>query len=153
MPFVYRACKTKYAVFDGSGASFEGGRWNSPGRSVIYGATCLAGSLLELVVHAGPRAKLPGPHHCARALIPDDAMIEVVDETALPGWDAPDSAVARDFGDRWLEERRTAVLSVPASTSKPFGRNLLLDPGHPKFADIRPETAVPVLWDARLFQV
>ncbi len=152
MPLFYRVCRSTRAVFDGTGAYVAGGRWNSPGRAVIYGATCLAGSLLEIVVQAGPRAKLPGSHHCARALIPDDLAIEVLDEAELPGWEAVDSASAREFGDQWLEESRTPVLSVPAATSKPFGRNLLLNPSHPHYNRIQLEPPVSVRWDVRLFR-
>ncbi len=69
MPIVFRITKTRYPVFDGTGAYLAGGRWDSPGHSVIYSPTCLAGSLLEVLVHAGRRQQLPGPHHCARAVI------------------------------------------------------------------------------------
>lgn len=152
MPFVYRVTKAWRRVFDGNGAFLEGGRWNSPGRRVIYGSACLAGSLLELLVHAGARQKLPGKHHCARAEIPDDVPIEHVDETQFPGWDAIDSTVAREIGDDWFDTQRTAVLSVPAVTARPYGRHLLLNPAHPDFKRIRLEEPVPIEWDARLMR-
>ena len=153
MPIVYRVAKARRPVFDGTGAFLEGGRWNSTGRHVIYGSTCLAGSLLEVLAHAGRRQKLPGAHHCARAHIPDDLPVEVVDEAQLPGWDTDDSPVARAFGDEWLMMSRTAVLSVPVATARPHGRHLLLNPGHPGYARIRIEAAIPITWDARLFRV
>lgn len=150
MPFIYRVTKAVRPVFDGTGAFLEGGRWNSAGRRVIYASTCLAGSLLELLVHAGMRQKLPGRHHCARAEIPDDVEIEHVDETRVPGWDAIDSAIARDLGDEWIATLRTAALSVPAVTAKPYGRHVLLNPIHPDFKRIRIGASVPIEWDARL---
>ena len=153
MPFIYRVAKAGRPVFDGSGAFLEGGRWNSAGRRVIYASTCLAGSLLELLAHAGARQKLPGKHHCARAEVPDNLDIEYVDETRLPGWDAPHSDVARDVGDDWLAALRTAVLSVPAVTAKPYGRHLLLNPAHPEFTRIRIAESVPIEWDARLLTI
>lgn len=153
MPAVYRVAKAKYPVFDGTGAYLAGGRWNSPGRPVVYGSTCLAGCLLEVLVHAGRMQKLPGAHHCARADVPDDLAVEAVDEARLPGWDATDSPAARAYGDAWLAEGRSAVLSVPAAASRPFGRNLLLNPLHPDYARIRPHPPEPVAWDARLFRV
>lgn len=153
MPFIYRVTKATRPVFDGTGAFLEGGRWNSPGRNVIYASTCLAGSLLELLVHTGMRQKLPGKHHCARAEIPDDLAIERVDETRLPGWDATDSVVARKLGDEWIATSRTAVLSVPAVTAKPYGRNLVLNADHPEFKRIRIGDGVPIEWDARLLSV
>lgn len=150
MPTAYRIGKTSYPVFDATGAYLSGGRWTSPGRRAIYASTCLAGSLLEILAHAGPRQKLPGRHHCARAHIPDDLEIELVDESRLPGWDLEHSAVARRYGDGWLADARTAVLSVPALTARPYGRHLVLNPDHPGYARIEIEPAVPISWDARL---
>ena len=152
MSFVYRVSKVTHSVFDGTGAFLEGGRWNSPGRRVIYASTCLAGSLLELLVHAGMRQKLPGKHHCARAEIPDGVQIEHVDETQVPGWDAMDSVIARELGDQWIAESRTAALSVPAVTARPYGRHLILNPNHLEFGRIRVGESVPIEWDARLLR-
>jgi RES domain-containing protein len=153
MPFVYRVTKARYAVFDGAGADLEGARWNSPGRVMIYGADALAGCLLQILVHTGRRQRLPGAHHAARGWIPDDLPVEVLDEHAVPGWDEGDSAVARAFGDRWLVEARSAVLSVPSLVARPFGRNLLLNPLHANYPRIQLEPPVPIVWDARLFRV
>jgi len=153
MPFVYRVTKTRYAVFDGTGAELEGARWNSPGRAVIYGADALAGCLLEILAHSGRRQRLPGAHHAARGWVPDDLPVGVVDEAAVPGWDQEDSAVARAYGYRWLAEARGAVLSVPSLVGRPFGRNLLLNPLHPDYPRIELEPPVRIVWDARLFRV
>jgi RES domain-containing protein len=99
------------------------------------------------------RQKLPGKHHCARAEIPDDVQVEIVDDTRLPGWDAADSLVARELGDEWIATSRTAVLSVPAVTAKPYGRHLVLNPDHPEFERIRIGESVPIEWDTRLLRV
>jgi RES domain-containing protein len=32
----YRLADERYLIFDGGGAMLMGGRWNSPGRRVIY---------------------------------------------------------------------------------------------------------------------
>ena len=152
MAFVYRVTKVTHPIFDGAGAFLEGGRWNSPGRRVIYASTCLAGSLMELLVHAGMRQKLPGKHHCAQAEIPIDVEIEHVDETRVRGWDATDSVVARELGDQWIAESRSAALSVPAVTARPYGRHVVLNPDHPEFKRIRVGESVPIEWDARLLR-
>jgi RES domain-containing protein len=146
---VYRLCKARYAVFDAEGARRMGGRWNSPGKPVLYCSECFAGSILEIVAHALPR-RLPGAHHAARARIPSGLRVEVLDENTLPEWDAGDQSVSRAFGDRWLGERRTVVLSVPALSGKPFARSVLLNPAHPDFHRIEVERSVPIVWDPRL---
>lgn len=146
----WRICKTRYPPFDGTGAMLAGARWNSPGRPVVYAADSFAGALLEILVHALRPRTLPGPHHAARIELPDE-LVEVLDLAALPGWDVRGSPEARTFGDRWLEEGRSAALVVPAVASRPVGRNVLLNPEHPDAARIRVSDSFPVPWDERLF--
>jgi RES domain-containing protein len=146
----WRIAKRRHAVYDGTGASLVGGRWNSPGRSVIYAADTYAGAILEILAHALRPRTLPGPHHAVSIDIPDE-VIEVLEPHDLPGWDAKGSAGARQFGDRWLADERTAVLIVPALASRPVGRNLLINPSHAHFGRIKTSAAFDVPWDERLF--
>jgi RES domain-containing protein len=151
MPAAYRLTKARHPVFDGTGAALHGGRWNSPGRPVVYCADSFAGAILEILVHANRPLRLPGPHHAARIEIPDDVPVEVLDAASLPGWDAEDGGASRRFGDHWLDEARTAVLSVTAATAQPFGRNLVINPAHPRAGRLQVGPSVPVEWDPRLF--
>ena len=63
-----------------------------------------------------------------------------------------DSVVARELGDEWIAESRTAALSVPTVTARPFGRHVILNPDHPEFGRIRLGESVPIEWDARLLR-
>lgn len=148
----YRTCKTRYPVFDGTGARNAGGRWNSPGHPVVYCSDSMAGSLLEILVHAHSPLKPPGPHHCGRARLADDVSVEFLEPEALPRWDAADEGASRAFGDEWLEEGRTAVLVVPSAIARPYGRNVLLNPTHDDFHRIGRDAPVAVEWDLRLFR-
>jgi RES domain-containing protein len=152
MLVAYRVCKSRYPVFDGTGAEIAGGRWNSRGRPLIYCGDSYAGSLLEILVHANAPVALPGTHHCARAFLDEEVAVEWLDEADLPGWADEDQQIARAFGDRWINEQRTPVLSVPAATARPYGRNLLLNPAHPNYERIATDAPVEVHWDARLFR-
>lgn len=147
--FAFRVCKARYAPEDGSGAALVGGRWNSPGRAVIYCGTSQAGAMLEILAHAN-RIKLPGAHHVARFEIPDEVPVRVVDSFALPAWDAPGMLASRAFGDAWLASRETAVLIVPSAIAQPYERNVVIDPTHPDFGRIVRRAPEPVRWDARL---
>ena len=146
----WRVCKTRHAPFDGEGARLYGARWNSPGAPVIYGSDSFAGAILEILVHALRPRTLPGPHHAVRFEV-SDALVEELAAAALPGWSRPHSAVARDFGDRWLEERRSPVLLVPSLPCRPVGKNLLINPLHPKAGAIVVSEPFGVPWDERLF--
>jgi RES domain-containing protein len=150
MPTIYRLAKRRYPVFDGSGAALEGARWNSPGRLLIYASEHYATAILEKLVHAG-RTQLPGAHHAAAIEIPDDLPSERFDPSAVPGWDADDSAAARAYGDEWHAAARTAVLIVPSLPGQPIERNFIINPAHPDAARISVMPSFDVVWDGRLF--
>jgi RES domain-containing protein len=149
MLVAWRVCKTRHAPYDGTGAKVQGARWNSAGRSVIYAADSFAGAILEVLAHALRPRTLPGPHHAVRIEIPDE-IIETLDASALPHWDARDSAQARAFGDAWLRDGRSAVLVVPALPCRPVGRNVLVNPAHADAGRIVVSRAFAVPWDERL---
>ena len=48
---LYRVCRAKHARLDGYGAMLAGGRWNSPGRAVVYLAESVSLAVLENLVH------------------------------------------------------------------------------------------------------
>lgn len=150
MLVAWRICKTRHPPYDGTGAMLQGARWNSPGRPVVYAADSFAGAILEILAHALRPRTLPGPHHAVRIEVPD-GLTEVLDPEGLPGWDTRGSPEASVFGDRWLEEGRSAVLLVPSVPGRPIGRNVLVNPGHPDAARIVVSPPFPVPWDDRLF--
>jgi RES domain-containing protein len=150
MPTVYRLAKRRYPIYDGSGAALEGARWNSPGRLLIYASEHYATAILEKLVHAG-RTLLPGAHHAAAIEIPDDVELEQFNPGAVAGWDAEDSTPAREYGDGWHAEGRSAVLVVPSLPGQPVERNFIINPAHPAAARIRVMPSFDVTWDGRLF--
>ncbi len=87
---------------------------------MVYLATSPALTVLEVRVHLD----LP------LDLLPDDYVLMTIDLDALPievvADEHPDP---RAFGDVWLAEARTPLLSVP-SAIVPESRNLLLNPRH-----------------------
>jgi RES domain-containing protein len=146
----WRITKRRHPAFDGTGASVVGGRWNSPGRTVIYAADSFAGGILEILAHALRPRTLPGPHHAVRIDIPD-AMVAELSPDAVPGWEEKDSMTAREAGDRWLAAHASAALVVPAVPSRPVGRLVLINPSHADAARIRVSRPFRVPWDERLF--
>lgn len=45
-------------LWDGTGAALVGGRWNSPGRPVIYGSLSYSCAMLEMLAHASIREEI-----------------------------------------------------------------------------------------------
>ncbi|SAL86817.1 RES domain-containing protein [Caballeronia choica] len=127
-----------------------GGRLNSPGRPVIYGGLNFAGAMLEVLVHARI-GKVPRHHVYVEAMVPDGVEIERVEADDLPaGWDGADARIARQLGDRWLEEGRSAVLLVPSVVAR-AEQNVLVNPAHLDAARLVVSEPRPVVWDRRLF--
>jgi RES domain-containing protein len=117
----WRICRKPHADLSGEGARLVGGRWNSPGRPLLYTAATPELAALEVRVHLD----LPPD------LIPDDYMLMSVD---LDGLSVEEVAALPDepanFGDLWLEEQRTPVLRAP-SVIIPEAADLLVNPRHP----------------------
>lgn len=146
----FRIADGRHALFDGTGAMLYGGRWNSPGRRVIYAAETYSGALLETLVHTNT-GRIPKNHSCIEISIPLDIEVEDCDPASVPGWDLSDLLASRAFGDAWFDSRRTLVLSVPSTVSR-HERNLLIHQDHPDFHRIATSAPYNVEWDARLFR-
>jgi len=113
------------SAFSGEGAAKFGGRWNSPGRRVIYLAGSRALAALEMLVHLtspGSRAK---PYQMFEVLIPRDHI-----------HDAAAGADTAGIGDAWLASGKSLALRVP-SILIPAESNYLLDPAHPGIDRVR----------------
>lgn len=118
--FGWRICRRTFADLSGEGARLVGGRWNTPGRPMLYTAATPELAALEVRVHLD----LPPD------LIPDDYVLMSLDLAGLAVEnlaDLPEDTA--DFGDKWLAERRTPVLRAP-SVLIPEARNLLVNPLH-----------------------
>ena len=120
----WRLCRAPFADLTGDGARRYGGRWNRPGRPIVYAASSAALAVLEVRVHLDlPPELLPDDYLLLTIDLRDLATEEVV---ALPA----DPAA---FGDAWLRDQRSAVLQVP-SLIVPESPNLLFNPAHPDAA-------------------
>jgi RES domain-containing protein len=146
----FRIADRRFPIFDGAGARLIGGRWNSPGHSVIYAAETFSGAMLELLAHANLN-RLPHTQAFVEVAIPDRIVAEKVWIDDVPGWQDEDQTASRTFGDRWLTERRSAVLMVPSVVTRGIEHNVLLNPLHPEFAGISASEPQDVIWDKRLF--
>lgn len=148
----FRIAALNYPIFDGTGARLHGARWNSPGRSIIYCSTSLAGCRLEILAHAGTRCA-PVNHVWISIDVPTTETITETDPGALPkGWDAvPDNRSARKIGDAWYDAGLSLLLKVPSIASK-GDHNVLINQSHSGFAGLVATAPQPVDWDSRLFE-
>lgn len=146
----YLIADGRRTVFDGTGAMLYGGRWNSPGRAVIYAAERYATAMLEVLAHAN-LSRIPKHHVSVQIEIPAEIKIERIEITQVDNWPHPAEAFCRGVGDRWLNQGTTAVLIVPSIVTGGHENNLLINPAHQDFAKMRAEAPLSVHWDPRLF--
>ncbi|WP_297375005.1 RES family NAD+ phosphorylase [Acidiferrobacter sp.] len=136
----------------GVGAKITGGRWNSPGRAVLYCSSSIALAALETIVHLSQGA-LPLNRFLVRVTIPDKLWRarETLTLAAAPvTWDAlPAGPASRRHGDEWLDQSRSVVLEIP-SIVVPEEYNVLVNPNHARAAEVT--ATVMRLWryDLRL---
>ena len=147
----WRIVKARHVAgaFDGEGARVEGGRWNSPGTSMVYVSQSAALAALELLVHLGRGSIL-----AAYVLIPcsfDDALVTRLDRKRLPkNWRSyPAPPDLQLIGDEWARSDTSAVLEVPSAVID-TNSNYLLNPRHADFHLIDVMAPQPFEFDLRL---
>jgi RES domain-containing protein len=150
---VYRILRKLYSrnPLDGEGAYRYGGRWSSRGTRLAYTSEHLSLAMLEYFVHIDSGFP-PKDLVVIAADIPEDVARAQVDVGQLPGnWrQSPAPASLAAIGDAFAERRDAAILVVP-SALVPSESNWLINPVHPRFADIRVHKAEPFRYDDRFF--
>lgn len=147
----WRLTRRRFANLSGKGPELEGGRWNSPGRAVVYLGAEAALPVLEVLVHLD----------LAPEMIPIDYVLMRVDltvyaDTGRDSWleegplEPRQIEESRAFGDRWIDDARTPVLRVP-SVIVPEASSLILNPGHRLAQQLPAPTHRPFAFDDRLF--
>ncbi len=148
----WRLVKRAFAstAFDGEGARLYGGRWNSPGRPVVYLGGTPAVAALEVLAHNARPSLLNSAFVIIEARLPADAVLEL-DPRALPAdWNDPtDTSRTAALGDAWLESGASLALRVPSAVL-PLERNLVVNVRHPRFTELEAGEARSFGFDPRL---
>ena len=137
------------AAFSGEGAWRYGGRWNSRNVRVIYASEHQSTAALEVFVHNKPFN--PDETYTAFNLEWPDSLTERFPSEKLPvNWRAfPSPMETKEIGDRWIHEKRSAVLAIPSAIS-PAETNFLINPEHRDFKRIRIAPPIAYEFDSRL---
>jgi RES domain-containing protein len=138
---VWRVCRRPFADLSGEGARLYGGRWNSPGRPMVYGAESAALAVLEVRVHLD----------LDWSVLPDDYVLMAIDTGDLAAETLVETpADPRAVGDAWLASGRSALLRAP-SFIVPESANVLVNPVHRDAARLTVASIRPFAFDARLW--
>jgi RES domain-containing protein len=149
----WRITKRRHAktAFSGAGAKRYGGRWNSPGTSVVYTSETQSLAILEILVHV-QAPELLQQYVLIRVEI-EDSLVEKVEANRLPrNWQAePGPVQLRNIGDDWVQNGVSVALRVP-SALVPAGSNFLLNPAHANFQRLIIGEPVAFAFDERFIR-
>ena len=155
MPLIWRLTSPAYAhLLDGEGARLVGGRWNHPGRPVVYASSHLSLSVLEVFVHVPPALRDDLPEfEAVRIAVPDDAEAAEVSMDRVERLMAADNPLSacRAIGDEWLEDGTALILSAP-SVLVPEERNVMLNPLHRCMPEVTIDGSRRFRFDPRLLR-
>lgn len=147
---VYRLCKAAHAALDGEGARLWGGRWNSPGRPMVYAAASPSLAVLEVLVHLDlPAELIPDDMVLLTIEVPDNAAFEQIEDIRKNAGTRTDTDACRQAGDAFLEDGTALGLEV-RSIVVPQETNLLLNVRHADMARVTVLAREPFAFDPRL---
>lgn len=149
---LFRIVQTRYlaTAWSGAGAQLYGGRWNPPGKSVVYLTGSISQAILEILVHV-QNSMLMRSYTLLSIEVPE-ALLDTLDMTELAAdWRSPSPPDSTQrLGEDWLAEGEYVGLKVP-SVIVPTEYNVLLNPLHPAFAQLLSSVErEPMLFDPRL---
>jgi RES domain-containing protein len=146
----WRIVREKYVetALTGEGAAKYGGRWNLPGRRVVYTSQSKSLAALELLVHLNPPVFFT---YMAIRMQFDEKMAMHLPDAELPSdWTVePPSFSTQRLGSQWVEKAGSALLAVPSVIIREEV-NYLINPMHGDFAKIRISPAAEFTIDRRL---
>lgn len=149
----WRIVKKVYSdtAFSGEGAYREGGRWNHKGTIIVYLASSLSLSTLELLVHIPQESRNPKIKFISFQVDIPDEVIKRINLRSLPSnWrEYPARPSTMDIGANWIKKNNSAVLQVP-SVIIPKESNYLLNPLHHDFKKIKIHAPEPFSLDPRI---
>jgi len=138
---VWRVCRRPFADLSGEGARLYGGRWNSPGRPMVYAAESASLAVLEVRVHLDLDWRVLPDDYVLMAIDTGDLVAETLVETP---------ADPRAAGDAWVASGRSALLRAP-SFIVPESDNVLINPAHRDATRLAVASIRPFAFDARLW--
>jgi RES domain-containing protein len=130
----------------------KGGRWNSPGRGVVYCSSSRALAAMEQWVHMDEKARQnPEPMSAVLLAYPDNApCLEIARENLPQDLEDPCCVdLCLQMGDAWLDKGEALVLIAP-SFVVPHEINIMLNPLHPDARHIRTLTVEDFKFDPRM---
>ena len=139
-------------ALSGEGARKFGGRWNSPGHSMIYLGGSRALCALEMLVHLTSPLSRAKRYKMVQVEIPSQLIANYPLGILPEKWrNYPPTSLTQEIGDDWLLAGGQLALRVP-SILIPEEHNILLNPHHPDFSKIISHVPKDFDFDPRLHE-
>lgn len=149
---VYRLASRRYqkTAFSGQGGLYAARRWNLKGNLIVYTATSRALAAVEYFVNLEPN-QAPDDLVMLETSVPD-GLVEELDLHRLPRrWFETNNRECQEIGTEWLKSQRSVGLKVPSVPVR-GDWNVLLNPEHPGFRQVKILAEEPFFYDERMFQ-
>lgn len=117
---------------------------------MVYASESVALAMLESLANIQEMTVLMTKRVVIRAELDDSLIMGLSD--ARQRWDDSDDLTEPEIGRRWTQEAQSLALRVP-SAIVPTEYNYLINPLHPKFAELRVGPPEPIPFDPRLKQL
>ncbi|HVH27206.1 MAG TPA: RES family NAD+ phosphorylase [Vicinamibacterales bacterium] len=149
---VWRIASAEFAAFDGEGGRRYGSRWTPRGLPVVFTSATLSLAALERFVNADTDLE---PNNLLAIAVDIDVRVAidtVVVGDLPPDWRTyPPPPSLATIGERWLQQAKSAILSVP-SVVIPAERNFALNPAHADFGRLTIHPSEPFSFDPRMWK-
>ncbi len=151
---VFRISKAKYRKdLSGKGAELFGGRWNPIGIPALYTSENRALCALEILAHT-PKDFLPPKYIIQAIQIPKNlthSIIELSNDKLPKNWDSIQNVrETEEIGKNYFKNNYLAII-VPSVIIKQE-KNIVLNPLHPKYKEIKITEESNFIIDDRLIK-
>lgn len=150
---IFRIAKTNFIEdLSGEGARLYGGRWNKPGDAVIYFSEHLSLCVLEILARTEYQFLRSGFSYL-EAEIPDSLIRHISKPSKIHfNWNIePPNMETQIYGSDWLRSKKDLAISIPSAVL-PQEWNVLINPGHSLFSEIKILNIAPLVLDSRIVQ-
>lgn len=147
---VYRLATETYKLdLSGNGAKLFGGRWNSPGFSVVYTTENISLAVLEILVRADAYS-IPITYHLITIDIPGSIQPLIITPAKLKAVWKDDIGYTQWMGDEFIKSNDCLLLKVPSAVVDQEN-NFIVNPQHTDFKEVKIVTVKKFTFDKRLF--
>jgi len=144
------APKWEKTALSGEGARKYGGRWNSPGRNMVYLGGSRALSALELLVHLTTPLSRAKRFSLIEILVPRSEITTYPTQCLPDRWNQSSNLkLTAELGDDWYDVGGQLAMVVP-SVLIPEETNIVLNPEHRAFKDVVIGESKAFYFDKRL---